>query len=236
MIPIAIAFFFGALTVTLAYGCLRGAPNLQFVKTPAFALPYTAVVLIIVVFCIRLFAGEEGGVSLGLGILSCVALAPPLSLVVVLFLGEELGSLLTGGRYHGGPKRVGYDRAEIAWNAGDVLEAETYFRKALAQKPEKGRELDFTEVQLAFGNFLHEQQRYAEAEPMWQAALAGTLDPTQQIVTAVRLAEMRKDKLGDTNGALTLLRQTLRKFPRQAESESLRQRLANWSGSSSRGE
>lgn len=225
--PLLVALLLDGITVVLAAGCLMGNPRFRFVKKPLFAIPYLLVVGLIVVYCIRLWAGD-GRISFGIGMLACIALAPPLSLVLVAVAGEGLTSLLTGGRFRSGPRPVSCDLAEAAWRSGDMEKADKLFQEALGQQEEEGQPLDFTLAHLTYGNFLTDQQRFAEGASQWQKALAAGLADSQYIMTAVRLSELYRNRLDKKENAVAVLEAALAKYPDAPEAEAVRGRLENW--------
>lgn len=194
----------------------------KFAEHPLFALTYLVISVPVVVGCTMAFTGVEG-IGVWVAWLLVIAFAGPCVLPAVAAFGAGFSDFLVfpGAKRIVVPKTC--DQAERAEREEKFEKAERLYRETLAAAKEEDADR-YAPIHLQFGNFLQRRGRLEEAAEQWRRAVAGDLEPTQCLLTALRAADALAAK-SNFDLAADVLTQTLEKHPREQEASALRQRL-----------
>ncbi|MFH0910222.1 MAG: hypothetical protein V1918_01750 [Planctomycetota bacterium] len=160
------------------------------------------------------------GALLPCGVMLCGALIIPL----FVFAEDTAWALLAPGAKNLKILRE-CDQARAAEIREDFALAEERFKAELTGKPEND-----DVVYLSLGNLYQRQHRTREMVEAWRRALEGDLMPEAYLATALRISDALARELGSPAEAGAVLRQAIRRFPKDAEAFDFEKRLRDLSG------
>lgn len=210
---------------------IKGNSDYNFAGSPLFVALFLSVTLPLATYtglkCLPEGEASLGGIFLGIVLIAIFAL--PLGLPLVYCLANGFANFLTLP----GAKNIRVnktcDQAEKALRQENFTEAERLYRETIGEGKKTAEEMELlTDVYLAYGDFLRQQDRPAEAVEQWALAIRGNLTSLQCITTAARAAEVLAQDLHDLPRAIVMLENCLEKYPKEQETPSLRQRLARY--------
>ena len=207
-----------SLSIFLFLRVFDDNPRFRFAMNPLFAFSFTVVSVTLTAILTP--------VIIGVGFFTPILLALfaiPLGLLPVVAVAEHFGNFMAvpGARNIKIIKTC--DQAERAEREEEFAEAEQIYRQALAAATEEDAH-QYAPVHLQFGNFLQRRGRLPEAAAEWQLAVAGELEATQCLMTALRAANVLAET-PELAKAVTVLTAAIEKYPKEKDAEALRQRL-----------